>query len=711
MDFESHSEVNITLEQIQKDERDQRDQSREAHVFIDKRDGQWEQGYWDQCDGSPRYTFDLANQVVNQATGEIAQAEFAISVDPSGGEATDEIAEIFEGMSRNIEGLSDAKDIYNEAAQDMVVGGLSGWVVKQKYVDQDSFDQDLVIEPVANYLDSVWLDSNSMKQDGSDATYAFVLQGVGVKEYKEKYPDGSGMSVGQGKTLNNYFVQRDVVTIGQVYYAKTEEKKLLKLSDGRLVNEDEVAPVMDELLAQGVTVVAERSRSTQKFMSRLFDGGDWLGPAEETVFTTCPVIPVYGHYKTYENKRLYRGEVETIMDPCRVFNYVKSRELAEGAMSPRAKYWMTDKQANGHELELATLNTNNEPVQLYNHDPDVPGRPEQSGGIVVNNGLRGQAEDMRALVGQSAGLFAASMGDNPGLQSGVAIKELQHRGSLGMSKNKRSMEIAICRTAKLLIQAIPRVYTENRTATLLKEDGQVESVQLNQSVIDEQTGALVKINDLSLGKYSVTCSAGKSFAGRQEETVAAMIEVAGIEPSVLQVGADVLFNNISAPGMKIIAERKRLELFNAGMIPPEQMTEEERQQAEVAAQQPQQPDPNMVLAQAEVGKAEAQTNKVNVDAQVAERREAREDFKAQNDARLDQQKFEQQQKTNEFEALMATQQQQAAAQAAILDAIQTQAETLKILREAMGVDAITGPGNTNAYIEQAELVNEAQEEL
>ena len=41
--------------------------------------------------------------------------------------------------------------------------------------------------------------------------------------------------------------------------------------------------------------------------------------------------------------------------------------------------------------------------------------------------------------------------------------------------------------------------------------------------------------------------------------------------------------------------------------------------------------------------------------------------------------------------------------------MKSQAETLKTLREAMGVDAIVGPHNQEAYINQAVAITESQE--
>jgi hypothetical protein len=149
--------------------------------------------------------------------------------------------------------------------------------------------------------------------------------------------------------------------------------------------------------------------------SRLFDGGGWLTDEQKTVFSQVPVIPTYGNFKVIEEKTVYRGAVQKLMDPQRVMNYSLSREIEEGALAPRAKYWMTAAQSAGHEDKLKSLNTNSDPVQFYNPDPEAPGPPQQNGGAQINPGLRTISEAMRNIMGQTAGMFAANMGDNPGL--------------------------------------------------------------------------------------------------------------------------------------------------------------------------------------------------------------------------------------------------------------------------------------------------------
>jgi hypothetical protein len=147
-------------------------------------------------------------------------------------------------------------------------------------------------------------------------------------------------------------------------------------------------------------------------------------------------------------------------------------------------------------------------------------------------------------------------------------------------------------------------------------------VALNEKVFDPQSGRNIELNNLANGDYDVVCDYGPAFNSQQKETSKAFLDMAVIDPSFLQQGKDIMLKNLAIPGMDQMAERARVELLNAGMIPESQWTDEERaqieqQQAE-AANQPPQEDPMMVAARAEEGKAQAAQMEAQNKQQVAQ---------------------------------------------------------------------------------------------
>jgi len=633
--YSEHSDVLKLLDQCQESDQDNREAVRESHIFLDKRDGQWEPEWSNNVSNGnkPRYTFDMVNPIVDQVSSEIEQSDYSIKVSPAGGDATKEIAMTMDGLIRNIEQMSNASTVYSQAARSMVIGGMDGWRVVQKYVDDNSFDQDLAIEKIGNFVDRVWFDPSAELQDKSDSRYAFCLHPMAIDEYESRWPEGSGESVPDDRISEVYYDKAEVITVGEFLYLESKDRELALMSNGQVHEVDETyEKVKDDLLAIGVTEIKRRTRKKHYVCSRYFDGKDFLEAKKETVFCRIPIVPTYANFKIFENKTIYWGVVEKLLDPQRVLNYSVSREIEEGALAPRAKYWMTMAQASGHEKQLKTLNTNADPVQFYNVDPENPGPPQQQGGAQINPGLRTISEAMRGMIGQSAGMFAANMGDNPGLQSGVAINALQDRGSNGAFKYSKGMEIAIAATGKLLKDALPIIYDTKRQVRVLREDESFEMVDLNQKIVDVETGEVEVINDLSVGVYDVTCTAGPNFKNRQQETVEAITSLAQVDPSLMQIAGDLLLQNISTPAASQIGERKRAQMIAQGLIPQSQMTDEELQQLQAQMQQGQQaPDPNMVLAQAEQMKAQADLMKVQIDAQKVQNETMRIQLEAQND--------------------------------------------------------------------------------
>ena len=72
-------------------------------------------------------TFYKTNPYVDQIMAEMDQSEFMIKVNPASQNSTEEIAEIYDGMIRNMEYISNARYIYSYAGRDALETGFSAW--------------------------------------------------------------------------------------------------------------------------------------------------------------------------------------------------------------------------------------------------------------------------------------------------------------------------------------------------------------------------------------------------------------------------------------------------------------------------------------------------------------------------------------------------------------------------------------------------------
>ena len=131
-------------------------------------------------------------------------------------------------------------------------------------------------------------------------------------------------------------------------------------------------------------------------------------------------------------------------------------------------------------------------------------------------------------------------------------------------------------SATQVVDLIPKVYSAPRIIRVIHEDGSNESVPINQEFVpndpnskvaqqgqQEQAEGLVKLFDLTTGKYDVTCEVGPSYATKREEAASQMMELGRAYPPLMQIAGDLLAKNLDWPGADDIAERLK------AMLPPQ----------------------------------------------------------------------------------------------------------------------------------------------
>jgi len=712
---------------------DERDKAREQIYFVEKEDGQWEPDIISKMNGKPRYTDDRCNPILDSICGEIEDNEFAIKISPSSGESSKDVAEVLEGIIRNIENISSAELTYASMGRMMVTSGMSGVYIEQDYIDGDSFDQDLFIRYVPDFVNRVWFDQASVMADNSDARFVFIDDDISKEEYESKFPDGKMMSVNRDIKADVYYDKPDVITISRCYYKKPETIEIVEMSDGAILKADEdFDMIVDELAMDGIVEVRRRKRLTHKIYQRIMDGNDWLSPEEETVFDSLPVFGCYANHKVIDGKAVVRGAIAKALDQQRVHNMAFSREVEEVVLSPRPKFWGTPEMRKGHEKTLSTLNTNANPWQDFNIDPNLPGMtPQFLGGAPVNPGLSQLSLMSAQSIDLATGAFSPQLADNANLQSGVALDKQIEKSNSSTVKYYRSIQTTLTAVGKCLVNAIPKVYDATRQQRILAEDGESEIVTLNQVVIDNQTGEAITVNDLSVGEYDVSCSYGAAFKNRQDAMTDKMLAYAAIDPTLIEISRDVMLKNSSEPGMDVVAERARAMQLQNGVIPFDQMTPEEQQAAQEAQNQPPQPDPNLLIAEAEMGKAQAaqtgaqtkqQEAQFNQQLKVAEMElENRRLALAEQEQQLDVQKFmrekedkynvdaaqiQQSQEKIDLQAQNQQFTQMLAMQKQLDESQKLAADTLKALKEAMGAEAIMNESTAKAYANVSDNLEE-----
>jgi hypothetical protein len=632
-----HKEAVERFEVIMTRERDQRALAVEDAKFAHTPDGQWDDDATEKRQGRPRYTINRVAGAIDQLVGDRRQTETGIKVRPVGNGADIELAKIYNGLIRNIEGLSKAENAYDLAYDELVTGGYGGWRVLTEYSDDDPFVQDIKIHTIDSASTSLFF-GHATAYDKRDAKFAFLTTMMPIADYKAAYPDEPEISFKQeefSRGLSSSWYVNETVRLAEYWVKVPVTRNVGLLSDGMIIDVDDEKDVLDELLLEGLTVQKLMPVKSHKVVMYKMNGSKILGKPSEWAGKYIPLIPAFGKVARIEGKEYVRGLVRNAKDPNRIYNYTVSSEIETTALTPKDPYWMTVEQAKGHEAQLRTFNTKNSPFMLYNSDAAAPGAPQRTGAPSVQTAMINQRQNATLDIYATTGIEPASLGNSPELKSGKAIIAQQKMGDRGSFVYADNLNKSIVYTGEILVDLIPRIMDTNRVVRILNIDGTSEEVKIgykglakfNKTIDDRQTGKQEIVHDLSRGKYDVIVTTGPLQASQRQESAQQLIDLTASNPAFAAIATDLIAKNLDILEADELTKRVRMQMIQQGLIQP---TEEETE--EMGLNQPKEPTESekallenvqmqtekmmaeIVESDAKTAKLLSQINKENMDA-------------------------------------------------------------------------------------------------
>ena len=581
---EIHREALERFEDVSTAEKDQRTKAIEDAQFAHAEDGQWDDDAREKRKDRPRYTLNRVAGALDQVNGDQRQNRTQIKVRPQTG-GTKDVAKIKMGLARSIENLSDAESIYDAAFDETITSGYGGWRVLTQFSGDDSFDQEIVMAPIKSAASSLYFDDSAEKYDKRDALWAFYIKDVPIETFKREWPnatitDFSDPTYYTGN-CSSWFRQNKI-RIAEYWRVELVDAEIGLMSDGRVLNLTEEKDVIDELAAQvpPVTVLKTRKTKIRKVESYIMNGAEILKGAMEWAGKYIPLIPVYGRTYNIQGKEYIRGMVRIAKDPQRIYNYATSTAIESTALAPKDPIWITAKQALGHEAKLKSFNTTNSPFMLYNEDPSAPGAPKRTGAPAFQQALIQQQTQASMDVYATTGIQPPSLGLNPEMQSGKAVIAQQKMGDRSTFVFSDNLHKSIKYTGDILDDLEPRIYDQQRIITILNFDGSTEDVEINaeainkfnETVLDEETGKPVIVNDLSAGKYETYIEAGAAYNTLREESAQQLIDLTAASPRFEAMATDLIAKNLNILESEELTKRIRSLMIKEGTVTP---TEEE----------------------------------------------------------------------------------------------------------------------------------------
>ena len=515
----------------------------------------------------PCLTINKLPQHVRQVTNEQRQNRPSGKVIPADDNADVQVAEIFNGVVRHIEYMSDADVAYDTACDNQVTYGEGYIRLLTEYCNDESFDQDIRIERVRNSF-SVYMDPTIQDPCGADAEWCFVTEDILREEYERMFPDATPISTlysqGVGNDGLSSWLQEDTIRIAEYFYTTYEKATLHLYSDNQTAFSG--TPQDKQLTEMFGKSLRTRVVDRKKVMWMKTNGFDILDE-REWAGKWIPVVRVIGNEWEVEGRLHISGLVRNAKDAQRMYNYWTSQEAEMLALAPKAPFIGYGGQFEGYEMQWKTANTTNWPYLEVNPDvTDGAGSvlplPQRAPPPLPQTGLiqakMGAADDIKGTTGQ----YDASLGMAGNERSGKAILAREKQGDVGTYHYVDNLARAIRHITRQIVDMIPKIYDTQRIARIIGVDGEVSMVKFNPSqpepvkeVRDQNGGMIEKVYNPSVGTYDVMVTTGPGYMTKRQEALDAMSQILQTNPQLWSVAGDLFIKNMDWPGAQEMAAR------------------------------------------------------------------------------------------------------------------------------------------------------------
>ena len=479
-----------------------------------------------RLESRPCLTINRTKSYHQQVINSIRQQRPRIKVHPVDDEATVEMADIINGMTRHIEESSNAGYAYDTAASCSTAAGIGYFRIVADYVDSESFDQELQFAAVDNPF-SVYFDPNSTQPDGSDAEGVLICDKMSRALFRKFYPgqdDGQGFISGNADR-NPDWLTADEIRVAEYYKVERSLETLLMLSNGKTAWERDLPKNYREMLAKsGFEVSSSRKSYRRKIMWYKLTSMEIL-EQREMPGKWIPIVPVYGNTMLVDGRRRHSGIVRDARDAQQMYNAERTAMIETINLAPKAKWLMVEGQDEGYEAEWQQANVSARPILHYKRTgldgmpAEAPERlqPEPpAAGIMAAAGAI--AEDLQSVLG----IVDPAMR----IKGNVSGKALQ--GERIQSDNSNfhyydNLMHSIRHAGKILLDLIPHYYDTERVIRIIDPSGQPDTVKINEE--EAETGKI--LNDVTVGQYDVVMDVGPGYATKRQEALDTFMNLMG----------------------------------------------------------------------------------------------------------------------------------------------------------------------------------------
>jgi hypothetical protein len=417
-----------------------------------------------------------------------------------------ETAQVYDGIIKHIENLSNSDSIYNEAFTNSVAGGMGAWKVIVEPITEEKYEIKLkhIVDPT-----SIYPDPSSTEFDFSDAKYIFQLIKMSKDEYEEKYPEKDCVSFDKSTS-------EDYVVVAEYWY---------KNSDGSV----------SYCVLNGEEILEKSENYPGKFLPFCIVIGDQIWVEGER-----HIKSIIADVKSIQKARNYMS--------CEALDYVSKHAktpyiIASDSLDPDMQA-LWSKASSTNPYALPYVGGKEKPTR--NDPPPAP--------IAYMESIASLDKDMKTIVG-----VRDPLEDIPATQSGKAIDLQISEGHINTAQWLDHLHRTIKYSGRVIVDLIPYVYNYEHAQRIIGADGTVEVVDIQREF--EKDGEVKYIN--LDGDFDVVLSTGPSNASQRAETFEKLLELSRVNPIIMQTGMDIIVRTMDFAESQELADRLM------AMLPPQ----------------------------------------------------------------------------------------------------------------------------------------------
>jgi hypothetical protein len=543
----------------------------------------------------------------------------------------EQTAKIRELIVKDIMFSTSAHTVYQVAASQAFIGGFSAFAIDTDYVHQKSFELDIVYR---HFKDATrtYFDVGAERVNKTDGTVCGYITRMTRVKFREIY--GKDLEEKISKTMSPSqtseeialavqpnegddpftWADNEAVTIIDHFVRKYEKDMLYKLSNGKILNQDE----LDELIeksrgindsndmmnmdmldsagygetdempiaqnAEGEAEVVESEEELDPDLMTLWDEGEVVRIEEkreskkhkimhykiagdyvldETEFPSDQLPLIFVDQNSYydkNGKQICRSFFGDCKDTQRYINYLRTQSAYILKISRYDQFIGSKKNVSGLDTQRNWRDpASTQGLLAYDESPNGH-KPEQIRPPELSQSLLTQYQLAIEDLYTSTGLYPTRMGQQGNEVSGAAIDARTRQGSYTTYVAFNSINRAIATGGEIVNEMIPRVYDTERVIALMTPDEGLKNITVNKAA--DEYGELIE-NDIRKGTYEVRLKPGPSFEGQKQQALDSLQQVLQADPQAFALIADLYAENL--PLMNTIEIKNRLKT----LVPPQ----------------------------------------------------------------------------------------------------------------------------------------------